>query len=209
MKPKLLLCLALVLSGGWFGCSTNVSQGNSDVSVAKGVNPQFTVSILGQKQYNQSQYDKGGLPIVICPKVASTLSTSTFDQPSENCFFVVIQNTQKVADGIAMCLSEWYDCLQFKIIDALGKTYSVSPAPMDWSANILENWTFPIGGMRVMAVDFTSAAMVGQCPGWQGLPPVPSAPELVTMTATFRYYDPTGKPINVSSKPTAVYLFPK
>jgi hypothetical protein len=60
--------------------------------------------------------------------------------------------------------------------------------------------------MRVMAVDFTSSAMVGQTVGWQGLPSAQSEPEIVHMTAKFRYYDLAGKPVSVTSEPTDVYL---
>ena len=169
----------------------------------------FTVSIVGQWQSNKSQFEKEGLPIVYCPKIASTKLNVHFGEPSSNCFFVVIQNTQKVADTMTMNSPAWYECLQFIITDGSGKIYSVSPAPIDWPKNIPETWTFPSGGMRVMAVDFTSSAMVGQQVGWQGLPPTPSEPEIVTMTVTFRYYDSAGKQISVTSKPTEVYLCSK
>jgi len=32
MKPKIILCLALVLSGGWFGCSTTAQRHSSEVA---------------------------------------------------------------------------------------------------------------------------------------------------------------------------------
>jgi hypothetical protein len=53
MKPKLPLCLALVLTG--------VMADASD----------FTVSIVGQGQSNQWQYQKAGLPLVYCPPTTS------------------------------------------------------------------------------------------------------------------------------------------
>jgi hypothetical protein len=166
----------------------------------------FTVSIVGQQQSNAQQHRKDGLPAVYCPKIASTRPNGHFDEPSGACFFVLVQNAQKVANKVTMAASEWYDCLQFKMTDGSGRIYSISRAPMDWSANVQETWTFPSEGMRVTAVDFTSSAMVGQTVGWQGLPPAQSEPEIVHMTATFRYYYSTGKPVSVTSEPTDVYL---
>ena len=36
MKPKLILCLALVLSGGLFGCSKSVRQTNQEIALSNG-----------------------------------------------------------------------------------------------------------------------------------------------------------------------------
>ena len=169
----------------------------------------FTVSIVGQQQSNKSQYKREGLPMVYCPKVAPTKPDGQFGEPSRNCFFVVIRNTRKAAAKLTMDSSDWYDCLQFRVTDSSGRIYSVSPPPIDFAKNIPETWTFSSGGLRVMVVDFTSYAPIGQQAGWQGLPPIPSEPEIATMTATFRYYDSPRKQISVTSKPTDVYLCPK
>ena len=117
-------------------------------------------------------------------------------------FFVVVQDVQKVADKMTMGASGWYESLSFTITSRSGKTYSVTPGMFDWSANPQETWTFPSGGMRVFTVDFTHS-------GWQGLPPNPSEPEIVTMTVTFRYPDSNGKMVSVTSSPTDVYLCPE
>lgn len=188
MKPKFLLCLALVLSG--------VMADGAD----------FTVSIVGQKQSNASQFEIAGLPIVYCGRPAPHENEGVgwvMDQPSEHCFSVVVQNVQNAPYELTMGASEWWVCVQFTITTSSNQTYSVYRPQIAWTANIRETWVFPGGGMRVMPVDFTSGY-------WAGLPPTPSEPELATMTATFRYYDAAaGKDVSVVSKPTRVYLCPK
>ena len=173
----------------------------------------FTVSIVGQWQSGQSQFKREGLPIVYCPGVDATKPSGQLGKPSSNCFFVVIRNTQKAAAKLTMDSSDWYDCLQFSVTDRSGKTYSVAPAAIDFAKNIPETWTFSSGGLRVVAVDFTSSAPVGQQMAWQGLQPALKEPAMATMTATFRYYlrysDSLRKQISVTSKPTDVYLCPK
>jgi hypothetical protein len=188
MKHKLLLCLALVLS-----------------SVVADAND-FTVSVVGQRQSNKWQYKEEGLPLVFCPQSTSKqTNVQGADKTSYNDFFVVIHSTQKMADTITMASSGWYYCLRFKITDSSGKVYSVSRPVFNWSANPEESWTFPSGGLRVFAVDFTSEDLMGQMTDWQGLPPSPSVPEIVSMTATFCYGDSEGKK-TVTSEPTKVYL---
>jgi hypothetical protein len=170
----------------------------------------FSLSIVGEAQSNKGQYAREGLPLVFCPVAASRQDYPyIFGTTSDSSFFAVIQETQKKAEKITMDLSSWYGCLQFKIVDGSGKIYSVIRTPAVWSANPLETWTFPSGGMRIIVVDFASGAMVGQTAGWQGLPPAPSVPEIVSVTATFRYYNSEGKAVSVTSKPTDVYLCPK
>ena len=188
MKHKLLLCLALVLSG--------VMADGAD----------FTVSIVGQEQSNANQFEIAGLPIVYCGRPATNENEGVgwvMDKPSEHCFSVVVQNLQKVTDEVTMGASEWWVCVQFTITISSNKTYSVYRPQIAWTANIQETWVFPGEGMRVIPVDFTSGY-------WAGLPAAPSEPELATVTATFRYYDAAaGKEVSVASKPTRVYLCSK
>jgi hypothetical protein len=166
----------------------------------------FTVSIVGQEQSNISQYKREGLPIVFCGHTSRNKNEGlgwVMDQPSADCFFVIVQNVQKVPYAMTLGASEWWVCLQFTIETGSNKTYSAFRRQIAWSANPRLTWTFPIGGMRVLPVDFT-------CGYWAGLPPTPSEPELATMTAAFRYYDAAaGKEISVASKPTDVYLCPR
>jgi hypothetical protein len=56
------------------------------------------------------------------------------------------------------------------------------------------------------AREISAALAKGAEDGWQGLPAAPSVPGVVSMTATFRCFDPAGKTISVASKPTEVYL---
>jgi hypothetical protein len=188
MKLSFFLYLVLVLSG--------VMADAGD----------FTVSIVGQEQSNQWQYKDAGLPLVYCPPTTpGPANARMVDKSSGMNFYVVIQSTQTNADTIMMAASGWYDCLQFKITDRSGQVYSVARAEIDWSANPEMSWTFPGGGIRVMAVDFTSRAMFEPMGGWLGLPPSPSEPEIASMTATFRYGDSEGQK-TVTSKPIRIYL---
>ena len=165
----------------------------------------FVVSIVAQRQSNGRQDMKGGVPLVFVSPLSRHSNGHVMDEPSDSCFFVVIQNTEQVAVTNTMNFSFWNECLQFKIIDGSGKVYSVSRRPITWSANALESWVFPCNGMRVIAVDFTNGAMGG----WQGLPAAPAVPEIVNMTATFRYFDQKGKPVSLTSKSTEIYLMPQ
>lgn len=162
----------------------------------------FTVSIVGQGQ-KRVEYTGETLPLVYCPapnqKFPAHGTDGMNNEPAANSFFVVIQNTQNAADKITMGASSWYDCLQFTIMDKAGNTYEVSHRAFSWSANPIETWVFPSSGLRVMPVNFTSGS-------WQGLPPTLAEPEIVTMTATFRYPDASGGMASVSSGPTKVYL---
>jgi hypothetical protein len=168
----------------------------------------FTVSIVGQQQKDR-EYTPERLPVVYLPsssnKQASGFNTGPKAQSS---FFVVVQNVQKVVDKMTMAASGWYGSLSFNITSSSGKTYSVTPAYFSWSANPEETWLFPSGGMRVFTVDFTHSIWPG-LGGWQGLPPTPSEPEIVTMTVTFRYPDSKGKMASVTSSPTDIYLCPQ
>jgi len=161
----------------------------------------FTVSIVGQSQSNQGQYKEEGLPIVFCPEINSKRPDGAYGKSSGNCFFVIIQNTHEETNKVSMSASAWYDCLKFKITDSSGKDYTVTRTLIDWSANPTETWTFQGEGMRVLAVDFTGDAMFNPMGGWQGLPPPPLSPEIVSMAATFRYYHS-----EVTSTPAKVYL---
>jgi hypothetical protein len=168
----------------------------------------FTVSIAGQQQSSR-QYAPEGLPLVYCPTPADGQTNSLVANGSmAHSFFVIVQNLQPKTDTITMAMSDWYDCLQFTITESSGKTRAISRTEVPWNFNGLETWTFPINGMRIIAVDFTGHTMIGQPTDWQGVPPAPLHPELVTMTATFRYYDATKKEVSVTSKPTEVYLWP-
>jgi hypothetical protein len=207
MNPKLFLCLVLVLSGGLLISLSQLIQHQSSAGPLAS-SKDFTVSIVGQQQSDR-RYEREGLPLVY-------LATSTQKQADDfragptahSSFFVVVQNTQKAADKLTMGASGWYDSLSFIVTSSSGGTYSVTPGKFAWSANPEETWIFPSGGMHVFLVDFTHS--VWQDLGaWQGLPPTPSEPEIVTMTVTFRYPDSKGKMASVTSPPTDVYLCPK
>ncbi len=162
----------------------------------------FIITVVGNEQEMDGSLKKDGLPIVICPKAGiHQLNGYPMDQPSKNCFFVVIQNGQTVPDVLTMGASAWFECIQFKIKNSSGKVYTVEHRQISWAANPMVTWAFPSRGIRAIPVDFTNGAMEG----WEGLPPPPETPEIVTMTATFTYYD-KGKSISVSSKPTDVLL---
>jgi hypothetical protein len=161
----------------------------------------FAVSIVGLRESNNLQFSREGLPIVYYAGPAHSAGL-LWNEPSEHSFFVVVQNVQKVADKMAVSASAWYDCLRFTIKTSSGKTYSVSRLEFAWTANPIETWIFPSGGMRIIPVDFAN-------PYWKELPPTPSEPEVVTMTVTFRYPDSNGNWVSVASAPTDVYLCAK
>lgn len=159
----------------------------------------FAVSIVGQAQ-SDGRYDREGLPLIYCPWPNESVSPDWMnDTLSASSFFVVIQNLQNTPEKMTQGASSWYDCLQFTMTDSLGKTYhiacSLGPA---WSANPMITWIFPASGYRIMPVNFASGF-------WQNLPPSSRQPELMTMTATFRYPDSSENMISVSSSPTDVY----
>jgi len=165
----------------------------------------FSITIIGHEQGIDASQKSGGPPIVLCPKSDNHQPNGyVMDQLSEHCFFVVIQNRLPVPAAITMNCSGWYEALQFKMTDSSGKVYNIKHGLISWSANPLLTWNFASGGIRNMPVDFTNGAMTG----WQGMPPAPSSPKIVTMTATFTYGDTPGKLISVSSKPTDVELHP-
>lgn len=195
----LLLCLALASSSTVCGCfSTPGHHETKYCPPANGKN--FTVSIVGLTE-SDSRYKHDGLPIVYRGR-PTHIQGLGMDTPSAHCFFVVVQNVQKVSDRMTVSASAWWDCLRFTFTINSGKIYSVSRPPISWSCNPIETWIFPSGGMCVIPVDFNSGA-------WQGLPPTPSGPKLVTVTAVFRYPDSSGKWRLATSRPTQVYLCPK
>jgi F5/8 type C domain len=159
----------------------------------------FAVSIVGQAQ-SDTRNSREGLPLVYCPWPNESVSPDWMnDEPSASSFLVVIQNLQNMPEKMTRGASSWYDCLEFTMTDSLGKTYHIArPLGPVWSANPMITWIFPASGFRVMPVNFTNGF-------WQGLPPSSREPELMTMTATFRYPDSSGNMISVSSSPTNVY----
>jgi hypothetical protein len=189
MKPKILPLLVLLAAIPLTNKLANAHE--------------FIITIVGHDvMYNGSR--KAAAPVVVCPKSGiHEINGYSLDQVSQHCFFVEIQNRQKVPDVIRMSASAWFDSLKFEITDRSGKIYTTEHVSSEWAANPMVTWTFASGDMRDIPIDFTNGAMAG----WQGLPPPPSAPETDTMTATFTYYDTaTGKTISVRSKPIDVIL---
>src|ERR1044071_4579368 len=98
MKPKLLLCLALVLSGGLFGCST--AKPDADAA-----NPlSLSIALLGSP-FNSSIY--------------ADINTN-FHLP------VVITNNSKKPQNVLMENSSWgWPALSFELTDEKGNTYLI------------------------------------------------------------------------------------
>jgi hypothetical protein len=190
MRFAILPLLALIAGALFTGLNANADD--------------FTLSIMGHEPGIDISPKAEELPIVFCPKSGlHPLNGYYLDQVSEHCFFLVIQNVQTVPITIKMDCSAWHESVQFKITDGSGKSYTVEHQPIDWSANPMVTWSFAAKERRTMPIDFTNGAMVG----WQGLPSPAPIPAIVTMTATFTYYDTvTGKSVGVSSQPTKVIL---
>lgn len=164
----------------------------------------FTVSIVGRDQSRYWPYERDGLPIVYYTNSGFQRPRNFIDSSNGELnafsFFVVVRNVQNGAARMSARASDWYNCLQFKIRTKSGGNYQVSRREQIWTRNPIETWTFSSGGKRAIPVDLTSSE-------WQGLPAgVSPYPEIVTMTATFRYPDSTGKMVSVESGPTDIYF---
>jgi hypothetical protein len=189
MKPKILPLLALLAATLLASTKANAAD--------------FSIAIVGHSQDVTDSQERPNLPVVYCPKSGlHDINGYAMDPDTKHCFYVVLQNEQTTPTTIKMAASAWHESMQFKITDSAGKVYTVEREPIEWIPTSLETWNFTSSGPRTIPIDFMT--------GWAGLPPPPSAPEAVTMTATFTYYDTaTHKPISISSKPTAIVLAPE
>jgi hypothetical protein len=113
MKTKLILCLALVLSGGFFGCTT--TKPHSDA-----VNP-LSMSIALLNAPNN-------------PEIYVSINT--------NCnFHVVISNNSNRPQNLLMEGSSWgWETLSFELIDEKGNKYLIHRTPSDWTDNRCRFW---------------------------------------------------------------------
>jgi hypothetical protein len=171
----------------------------------------FTVSIVGREQSSLNVFASEsieGLPMIYCPIAGSPQKTGSEEDKSESkSFFVVVQNTKDSAIKIKMLMSDWAECLSFKMTDSSGKVYSIHAGSAAYTLNAPYARTFPSHGMYVWPVDLTQVAEDwNNNSGWEGQPEASSEPELVTMTATFRSLNSAGKAVSVTSEPTEVYL---
>jgi len=113
MKPKLTLCLALVLSGGLFGCST--TKLHSDAA-----NPlSLSIALL------DSPYS---------PEIYVSINT--------NCHFhVVITNNSKQPQNLLKEGSSWgWETMSFELTDEKGNKYLIHRIPAAWTDNAQVHW---------------------------------------------------------------------
>jgi len=141
MKSKLLLCLALVLSGGLFGCST--AKPDSDAA-----NPlSLSIALLN-----------------------SPFSPEPYVSINTNCHFhVVITNNSKQPQNLLQEGSSWgWQTLSFELIDEKGNKYLIQRTPADWTDNAPVYWILKPGEHYVRDVCFAQIYQ-GQR-SWTGFP---------------------------------------
>jgi hypothetical protein len=141
MKPKLILCLALVLSGGLFGCST--TKPNSDAA-----NP-LSLSIALLDSPNN-------------PEIYVSINT--------NCHFhVVITNNSKQPQNLLQEGSSWgWETMSFELTDEKGKKYLIHRTPAVWTDNAPVYWILKPGEHYVRDICFAQIYQ-GQ-DSWTGFP---------------------------------------
>jgi hypothetical protein len=79
MKPKLLLGLALVLSGGWLGCSTTAQQQRAELPWPDAAADSWTPSIVSER-FNHAATKMLGSK----SDIAAVRQTIAADQPRQN-----------------------------------------------------------------------------------------------------------------------------
>jgi hypothetical protein len=106
MKPKLLLCLALVLSGGWFGCSkpAQIATNSASKSHSKNVPLDFLADIPSLNDVSLKMSEAELLEITRQQKLDYTHGTEHGDSmyyvhPKEH-VVVIITFRQGHCDGI-------------------------------------------------------------------------------------------------------------
>jgi hypothetical protein len=143
MKPKLILCLALVLSGGLFvGCST--TKLHSDAA-----NPLSLSIALLDSAYNHDIY----------------VSINT------NCHFhVVITNNSKQPQNLLQEGSSWgWETMSFELVDENGNKYLICRNPVAiWTDNARVHWILKPGEHYVRDICFAQIYQ-GQN-SWIGFP---------------------------------------
>jgi hypothetical protein len=142
MKPKLILCLALVLSGGLFGCSTTKTH-------SEAANP-LSLSIALLDSPNNRE-------IYVC------INT--------NCHFhVVITNNSKQPQNLLQEGSSWgWETMSFELIDEKGNKYLISRnGPTFWTDNAPVHWVLKPGESYVRDICFAQI-YEGQN-SWAGFP---------------------------------------
>jgi len=141
MKPKLILCLALVLSGGLFGCST--AKPHSDAA-----NP-LSLSIALLDSPNS-------------PEIYVSINT--------NCHFhVVITNNSKQTQNLLREESTWgWETMSFELIDEKGNKYLIQRTPIWCTDNGPVHWVLKPGESYVREICFAQIYQ-GQN-SWAGFP---------------------------------------
>jgi hypothetical protein len=142
MKPKLLLCLALVLSGGLFtGCST--AKPHSDAA-----NPLSLSIALLDPPYN--------------PDIYVSINT--------NCFFhVLITNNSKQPQNLLQEGSSWgWETMSFELTDENGNKYLIHRTPAGWTDNAPVHWILKPGEHYVRDICF--AQIYQGRNSWVGFP---------------------------------------
>ena len=129
MKPKLILCLALVLCGGLLGCSTNSTMtryavGDSPISIA--------VAVLAQNGERRIEYR----------------------DPTAH-FHVIVSNASDKPKRIWREWCSWgYYGLTFEFTDEQGKKWVAKKKPQVWTRNFPDWWTLAAHESLVIDVYF-------------------------------------------------------
>jgi len=154
MNPKLLLCLALGLSGGLFGCSTIIRH-----------------SIDASKQTPTSTTNKSVIPL--------SVSIALLDSPFNNEIYVFVNtnyhfhvvisnNSDKPLNLIKENCSLGYEALSFELVDEHGNKCIIRRNPVAWVDNGLIWWILKPGEHYVQDVCFGEITQ-GHA-GWSAFP---------------------------------------
>jgi hypothetical protein len=128
MKPKLIICLALVLSGGLFGCSS-ISRQVSEPSALK-----VMVDI--------PEHSWNGKP---------AFPRSLLNRYKDAHFFVVLENASSQILFLRGMNNEIGD-LSFEITDADGRKIVVHRSDMDQTKNVSREWRLMPGQATVQEI---------------------------------------------------------
>lgn len=141
MKSKLILCLALVVSGGLFGCSTAKPHSNA-------VNP-LSISI----ELLDSPFR---------PEINVYIHTNLH-------FHVVFTNNSKKSQNLLMEGSSWgWETMSFELIDEKGNKYLIHRTQASWPDNAPAYWVVKPGEHYVRDICF--AQIYQGRDSWAGFP---------------------------------------